>query len=255
MKTKFYGVSGLFLKFFIGFWITILIVAGFAWTLSADRQDAPQNYGSIERGPGVCRAIDVAQGMQRWGGTQAMLNWLRDSTSNTKPEVFVIDAKGREISGRRVPEMALDELRTLDPATFIRGMRGHGHAHRGCGRVGVVVANVGGFGECTFFTVRTDPPPPNPGLKTLWHTPWWVWVVLLASSRRWSQAALPGVRRVPSGVCTGPCSAQPKATWMCALQANLATGAMKSGRSPDSSTKWPSASRDSSTGKSAFSMT
>ena len=60
MKTKFYGVSGLFLKFFIGFWITILIVAGFAWTLSADRQDAPQNYGSIERGPGVCRAIDVA---------------------------------------------------------------------------------------------------------------------------------------------------------------------------------------------------
>ena len=195
MKTKFYGVSGLFLKFFIGFWITILIVAGFAWTLSADQQDAPQNYGSIERGPGVCRAIDVAQDMQRWGGTQAMLNWLRDSTSNTKPEVFVIDAKGREISGRRVPEMALDELRTLDPATFSRGMRGHGHAHRGCGRVGVVVANVEGFGECTFFTVRTDLPPPKPGLKTLWHTPWWVWVVLLgiittlvAGGLAWSQA-------------------------------------------------------------------
>ena len=158
MQDKIKGAAGgIFLKFFLGLWIAILLVAGLAWTLSADRRDAPQNYGSIERGPGVCRAIDVARNMQRWGGTEAMLNWLRDKSSNTKPEVFVLDAQGREISGRAAPAMALEELKSMDPRMFSRG-----HRHRHCGRVGVVVAPVDGFGECTFFTVRTDPPPPRP---------------------------------------------------------------------------------------------
>ena len=176
MQDKFKGAAGgIFLKFFLGLWIAILLVAGLAWTLSADRRDAPQNYGSIERGPGVCRAIDVARNMERWGGTEAMLNWLRDSSSNTKPEVFVLDYKGQEISGRSVPAMALEELRSMDPRTFLRG-----HRHRHCGRIGVVVAPVDGFGECTFFTVRTDPPPPRPGLGALWRLPLWVWIVMLA---------------------------------------------------------------------------
>lgn len=196
MQTKFYGVSGLFLKFFIGLWITILLVAGFAWTLSADHQDAPQNYGSIERGHGVCRSIGVAQDIAHWGGSQALVSWLRDSASNTKPEVFVVDAAGREISGRKVPQMAMDELRTLDPRTFIRGTGGrHGRHGGGCGRVGVVVDEVEGFGSCVFFTVRTDLPPPRPGLKTLWRTPWWVWMMVLAlittlvaGGLAWSQA-------------------------------------------------------------------
>ena len=176
MQDKFKGAAGgIFLKFFLGLWIAILLVAGLAWTLSADRRDAPQNYGSIERGPGVCRAIDVARNMQRWGGTEAMLNWLRDKSSNTKPEVFVLDAQGQEISGRAAPAMALEELKSMDPRMFSRG-----HRHRHCGRVGVVVAPVDGFGECTFFTVRTDPPPPRPWLGTLWRLPLWVWVVMLA---------------------------------------------------------------------------
>ena len=176
MQDKFKGAAGgIFLKFFLGLWIAILLVAGLAWTLSADRRDAPQNYGSIERGPGVCRAIDVARNMERWGGTEAMLNWLRDSSSNTKPEVFVLDYRGQEISGRTVPAMALEELRSMDPRTFLRG-----HRHRHCGRIGVVVAQVEGFGECTFFTVRTDPPPPRPGLGALWRLPLWVWIVMLA---------------------------------------------------------------------------
>ncbi len=195
MTGRFSDASGLFLKFFIGLWITIALVAGFAWSLSADQQDAPRNYGSIERGPRVCRTIDVALNMAYWGGTDALVGWLRDRTANNTPEVFAVDAAGREISGRKVPEMALAELKTLDPATFVRG-RGHGHGgHRGCGRVGVVVADIEGLGPCTFFTVRTDLPPDRPFLRTLWHTPWWVWLIVLAvtttlvaGALAWSQA-------------------------------------------------------------------
>lgn len=174
-------ISGIFWKFFAGFWVTIIVVTGLAWTISADWQQVPQNYGSIERGPGAAKAVSAAFGMARWGGKEALVNWLKDPELNRRPEVFVVDRNGNEITGRRIPELALAELKeslsqTREPMhQHARGMR-HGLMHTPI--AGVVLTRIQGLGPVYIFAVRTDVPK-RPFIATLWRTPWWVYLILM----------------------------------------------------------------------------
>lgn len=178
-------ISGIFWKFFAGFWVTIIVVTGLAWTISADWQEVPQNYGSIERGPGATRAVSTAIGMVRWGGKDALVNWLKDPELNRRPEVFVIDRNGREITGRKIPDLALQELSEsaaqmqaqmqMMMGQHGRGMR-HGMMHMSI--PGVAMTRLEDFGMVQVFSVRTDVPK-RPFIATLWRTPWWVFLGLM----------------------------------------------------------------------------
>ncbi len=175
-------ISSIFWKFFIGFWATILVVTGLAWTISADWQDAPQNYGSIEHGPGARKAVSTAVGLVRWGGQEALINWLKDPELNRRPEVFVVDRHGNEISGRTVPQAAVEELvqatleaNDAEPRRHGRGMR-HSMMHMSI--PGVTAMRISGIGSVRIFAVRTDVPN-RPFMLTLWRTPWWVYLGLM----------------------------------------------------------------------------
>lgn len=175
-------IGGIFWKFFAGFWVTIIVVTALAWTVSADWQQVPDNYGSIEHGPGARRAVNTAVGVVRWGGVEALVNWLKDPELNRRPEVFVVDRNGNEITGRKVPESALEELvqATVDAQNQMgehrRGMMRHGMMHM---RIpGVATMRIQGFGMVEIFAVRTDVPK-RPFMVTLWRTPWWVFLGLM----------------------------------------------------------------------------
>lgn len=60
-------------------------------------------FGDIESGRAAQRAVNNAIGIYHWGGREVLVSWLTDKTSNNRPEVFVTDADGNEISGRKVP--------------------------------------------------------------------------------------------------------------------------------------------------------
>ena len=198
MYSSIRSAGSIFWKFFAGFWLTILAVTGLAWTLSADWQDAPQNYGSIERSHNAKIAINSAMGIARWGGRESLINWLVDPESNRRPEVFAINEEGREISGRTVPAAAMEELQRLTTEARAaqqhaipagehsmgpgnrHGMRLHGRRHNSMTHLkidGVGVARVAGCGQLRFIAVRTDVPM-QPFLVALWRTPWWVYLGL-----------------------------------------------------------------------------
>lgn len=195
MYSSIRSVSSIFWKFFAGFWLTIAIVTGLAWTLSADWQEVPQNYGSIEHGPRAQDAVNSAMGIARWGGKDALIHWLMDPQTNRRPEVFVLDRNGVEISGRTVPEAARQELEALTQAALAQmreqaaapaATAEHGaHAMHGRGRrmrtlpqiEGVSMTRLPEIGWVRLIAVRTDAPS-TPFFVALWHTPWWVYLLI-----------------------------------------------------------------------------
>ena len=94
------SISGIFIRFFAGIWLTLLFVGALVWGASSFFTEAPSNYGSFEHSPAAERAIGTALGIARWGGEDALITWLKDPEVNTRPEVFVLDPFGHEISGR-----------------------------------------------------------------------------------------------------------------------------------------------------------
>ena len=109
------SVSGIFFRFFAGIWLTLLLVGALVWGASSFFTEAPSNYGSFERSPAAERAIGTALGIARWGGEDALITWLKDPEVNTRPEVFVLDPFGHEISGRSIPQKAAESLKFRSP--------------------------------------------------------------------------------------------------------------------------------------------
>lgn len=179
--------GSIFWKIFVGFWVTILIVTALAWSISADWHEAPQNYGAIEKGPDAQRAVNNALMIARWNGTAGLIDWLKDSKSNRIPEVFALDAQGREITGRTVPDRALSEYARLVPSidaiteALPTGRGRHRHRMLRTLDEGVYVMHLPETGWVRFFAVRTDVPATR-FLAALWRTPWWVYLTLMLAS-------------------------------------------------------------------------
>ena len=160
------SVSGIFFRFFAGIWLTLLFVGALVWGASSFFTEAPSNYGSFERSPAAERAIGTALGIARWGGEDALITWLKDPEVNTRPEVFVLDPSGHEISGRSIPQKAAESLANSGPQEGVYTMRGHGRHMRP-------------FQGYRFFAVRTDIPP-SPIRLIMWKMPWWGWALIAA---------------------------------------------------------------------------
>ena len=160
------SISGIFIRFFAGIWLTLLFVGALVWGASSFFTEAPSNYGSFEHSPAAERAIGTALGIARWGGEDALITWLKDPEVNTRPEVFVVDPSGHEISGRSIPQKAAELLAHSGPQEGVYTMRGHGRHMRP-------------FQGYRFFAVRTDIPP-SPIRLIMWKMPWWGWALIAA---------------------------------------------------------------------------
>lgn len=217
--TQFLRSGGIFLQLFAGLWAALFILGFLVWVASENYQQVPRNFGDIESGRAAQRAVNNAIGIYHWGGREVLVSWLTDKTSNNRPEVFVTDADGNEISGRKVPEKAAESLRhptaeqyILQPCRMMPGMGPGMGMGRGMmmGRHHMRGNNI----DClnlNFFAVRTDLPPRNL-FSAFWHTPFGCTSFL----RFWRQALprgfLPGALRAPSKNSTGRCGGLPKAT-------------------------------------------
>ena len=167
--TQFLRSGGIFLQLFAGLWAALFILGFLVWVASENYQQVPRNFGDIESGRAAQRAVNNAIGIYHWGGREVLVSWLTDKTSNNRPEVFVTDADGNEISGRKVPEKAAESLRhptaeqyILQPCRMMPGMGPGMGMGRGMmmGRHHMRGNNI----DClnlNFFAVRTDLPPRN----------------------------------------------------------------------------------------------
>ena len=197
--TQFLRSGGIFLQLFAGLWAALFILGFLVWVASENYQQVPRNFGDIESGRAAQRAVNNAIGIYHWGGREVLVSWLTDKTSNNRPEVFVTDADGNEISGRKVPEKAAESLRhptaeqyILQPCRMMPGM-GPG---MGMGR-GMMMGR----------TCRRETSFRLSGTRPFGCT---------SFLRFWRQALprgfLPGALRAPSKNSTGRCGGLPKAT-------------------------------------------
>lgn len=160
--------GGMFVRFFAGIWVVLLVVAAIVWGASVVFVEAPSNYGSFEKGREAQRAVSAALNVARWGGREALVRWLNDPEVNARPEVFVLDREGREISGRRLPPKIVSQLPEAGPEDGVYTFAMHSHGRR-----------MQPFAGYRFFAVRTDVPP-SPLQLIFWRTPWWGWALLAA---------------------------------------------------------------------------
>ncbi len=159
--------GGTFLQLFVGLWIALAAIGLLVWFASKSYQQMPDHFGDIEGGPGTQRAVHTAVAIWRWSGDAALVRWLNDPESNQRPEVFVVDAEGREVSGRQVPDKARQTLADHPNHRWVR---------RPC-------PDSAGCRDLRFFAVRTDLPPRNL-FSAFWHTPIWMHLLfaILATS-------------------------------------------------------------------------
>lgn len=207
------------------------------WGASSFFTEAPSNYGSFERSPAAERAIGTALGIARWGGEDALITWLKDPEVNTRPEVFVLDPSGHEISGRSIPQKAAESLANSGPQEGVYTMRGHGRHMRP-------------FQGYRFFAVRTDIPP-SPIRLIMWKMPWWGWALIAALISVFVAGSVAWTSTRPIKNCNGPCKRLLKVSLTFALPTKSGTNTMKSVNSPVSLTPWPNAFTDSLTDKNA----
>ncbi len=146
--------SGIFLTIFTGLLSVFLLLAFCVWLLSASYQKyATGSFESVDFEPPGTRAVSVALGIAEWGGRDVLIKWLNDSERNRRPAVFVLDANGKEISQRTIPEKALKQLK--NPQTAAR----------------ITQKTIAGE-TLKFIAVRTDKPK-QLWAYTFWRTPWW----------------------------------------------------------------------------------
>lgn len=148
-------IGGIFLQLFAGLWIALIAIAVSVWLLSANYQDYPSRINSIDNGRQANRALNTALNILHSGGIDALEIWLRDGKRNARPEVFVVDAKGNEVTGRKVPSKALQELHSSTPHRLL------------------VVHIMTNHGALRMFAVRTQPLPATI-FSSLMRTPLWL---------------------------------------------------------------------------------
>jgi two-component system OmpR family sensor kinase len=134
--------GGIFIELFVGIWLVLLLIGVSVWLIGESYQQYPRNFGHIDQSRRAVRALRLSANLAQWNGEAALKKFLLDPQINQRPEVFVLDASGREITGRTVPSTALADLD--------RGVPPHS----------LVTVRLES-GPLTFFSVRTDRPPRN----------------------------------------------------------------------------------------------
>ncbi len=119
----------LYWKFFVSFWIALLLFAGSSLLFTShylDRLRAQQDPGAPRERyeQRITQARDVAQ----QHGLQGLKDWAHEVDEHEAVPLLVLDAEGDDVLGRDVPAQALEHLRRHDeraerPRNMMRGMR------------------------------------------------------------------------------------------------------------------------------------
>jgi two-component system OmpR family sensor kinase len=118
----------LFWKILLGFWVTLIImevVVGIAVYL---HNNPNQDSSDLATGRRTEFRIGVFAKMLEFGGEEGVKSLMRDWPGTNKPVVLIVDAAGRDIFERKVPESTLNRARaalrnTPQPSPNLRSVK------------------------------------------------------------------------------------------------------------------------------------
>ncbi len=115
----------LFWKIFFAFWLTLIAAAVISGTLVVlERRGREAVEPELAVGPVQRFATDLAAATLEHGGTDALRAWMREANARGRPlALFAVDASGRDLLGRPVPEAALTRARAVAADPDARGVR------------------------------------------------------------------------------------------------------------------------------------
>ena len=104
----------LFWKFFLAFWVALLIAAGaVAGAVYVYQQNQERRVSQVEQGPRADFRVGAAASVMVHGGIDALKAFLREEDSPPRTPILAVDAQGHDLLGRIVPPSALTNARTL----------------------------------------------------------------------------------------------------------------------------------------------
>ena len=110
----------LFWKFFLAFWLALIVAAAAVGVLVwLHQQEAGRDEPVLAAGPRAELALRAASATLRHGGVPALRELLGDETGPRASVVYAVDGDGRDVLGREVPAGSLERARELaeQPAT------------------------------------------------------------------------------------------------------------------------------------------
>jgi two-component system OmpR family sensor kinase len=114
----------LFWKFFLAFWVALLIAAGaVAGTVYLYQQNQERRVSQVEQGPRADFRVGAAAAVMIHGGSDALKAFLREEDSPPRTPILAVDEQGHDVLGRIVPPTALANARALVKEGRARAVR------------------------------------------------------------------------------------------------------------------------------------
>jgi len=114
----------LFWKFFLAFWVALLIAAGaVAALVYLYQQNQERRVSQVEQGPRADFRVGAAAAVMIHGGSDALKAFLREEDSPPRTPILAVDPQGHDLLGRIVPPTALANARSLAKDGRARAVR------------------------------------------------------------------------------------------------------------------------------------
>lgn len=230
----------LFWRLFAGLTVVILATAALVSVTAYLTRKQDLGIGTIDWRISGQKSVEAALLAYRYGGETGLVDWLT-SPSNHNPTVYLLAENGRELSGRPVPQLALEMLAALKEEGRLPANESDGGAVR--------TIEIAGHPYMVFAT-RTNPIP----LK-IRFLPMQLRGLPLVLIGFLTTLIVFGVAWVLALYYTRPLRRLDQAMERFSLgelktrvEASIGPADDEIARSPACSTKWPNASKDSSSG-------
>jgi two-component system OmpR family sensor kinase len=104
----------LFWKFFLAFWVALLIAAAaVVGAVYVYQQNQERRVSQVEQGPRADFRVGAAANVMIHGGTDALKAFLHEEDAPPRTPILAVDPQGHDLLGRIVPPVALANARAL----------------------------------------------------------------------------------------------------------------------------------------------